>query len=97
MIKIELAFGTPAEAAAALALQALHTFWMRVASFFLVRLLALRSQGGDVPKAVAQLIAACALSDAAAVALSGGSWPWVLACVLAYLACRLFQKFIPGT
>jgi 4-hydroxybenzoate polyprenyltransferase len=70
---------------------------LAVADILAVRLLALRRQGGDVPKAVAQLIAACALADAAAVAFSGGSWPWVLACVLAYVACRLFQKFIPGT
>jgi hypothetical protein len=70
---------------------------LAVANILAVRLLALRRQGGDVPKAVAQLIAACALLDAAAVAFSGGSWPWVLACVAAYLACRLFQKFIPGT
>jgi 4-hydroxybenzoate polyprenyltransferase len=70
---------------------------LAVADILAVRLLALRRQGGDVPKAVAQLIAACALLDAAAVAFSGGTWPWVLACVMAYLACRLFQKFIPGT
>ena len=62
-----------------------------------VRLLALRRQGGDVPRAVAQLIAACALLDAAAVAVAGAAWPWVAACIVAYVLCRLFQKFIPGT
>jgi len=70
---------------------------LAVADILAVRLLALRRQGGDVPRAVAQLIAACALLDAAAVAFAGGSWLWVAACVLAYVACRLFQKFIPGT
>jgi 4-hydroxybenzoate polyprenyltransferase len=70
---------------------------LAAADVYAVRLLALRRQGGDVPRAVAQLIAACALLDAAAVALSGGSWPWVAACIVAYVTCRLFQKFIPGT
>jgi 4-hydroxybenzoate polyprenyltransferase len=70
---------------------------LAVADIYAVRLLALRRQGGDVPRAVAQLIAACALLDAAAVALSGAPWPWVAACIVAYLTCRLFQKFIPGT
>ena len=70
---------------------------LAAADVYAVRLLALRRQGGDVPRAVAQLIAACALLDAAAVALSGGSWPWVAACIVAYVICRLFQKFIPGT
>jgi uncharacterized membrane protein (DUF2068 family) len=51
----------------------------------------------DVPRAVAQLIAACALLDAAAVAVAGAAWPWVAACIVAYVLCRLFQKFIPGT
>ena len=49
------------------------------------------------PLAVAQLIAACALVDAAAVAVAGASWAWVAACIVAYVLCRLFQKFIPGT
>ena len=67
------------------------------ADLYAVRLLALRRQGGDVPRAVAQLIAACALLDAAAVAVAGAAWPWVAACIVAYVLCRLFQKFIPGT
>jgi 4-hydroxybenzoate polyprenyltransferase len=67
------------------------------ADLYAVRLLALRRQGGDVPRAVAQLIAACALVDASAVAVAGASWPWVAACIVAYVLCRLFQKFIPGT
>ena len=70
---------------------------LAIADLYAVRLLALRRQGGDVPRAVAQLIAACALVDAAAVAVAGASWPWVAACIVAYVLCRLFQKFIPGT
>jgi|LauGreDrversion4_2_1035121.scaffolds.fasta_scaffold57719_4 UbiA prenyltransferase family len=70
---------------------------LAVADVYAVRLLALRRQGGDVPRAVAQLIAACALLDAVAVAVMGGSWPWVAACIVAYVLCRLFQRFIPGT
>jgi hypothetical protein len=46
---------------------------------------------------VAQLIAACALLDAAVVAVAGGSLTWVVACIVAYVCCRLFQRWIPGT
>ena len=58
---------------------------------------AARERLGAGPELVAQLIAACALLDAVAVAVMGGSWPWVAACIVAYVLCRLFQRFIPGT
>jgi len=70
---------------------------LAAADVFAVRLLALRRRGGDVPRAVAQLIAACALLDAAVVAVAGGGLTWVVACIVAYVCCRLFQRWIPGT
>lgn len=60
-------------------------------------LLVRRAARGDVPKAVAQLIAATALLDAAVIAAAGGSLAMALACVGAYALTRVLQRVIAGT
>lgn len=62
-----------------------------------VRLLAARRERGDVPKAVAQLIAAISLLDGVAILVQGGPVWAVAACIAAYCLTRLFQRVIPGT
>lgn len=62
-----------------------------------VRMLARRRASGDVPRAVARLIAAIALLDGVVIAAAGGPPPVLLACVAAYGVTRLLQRVIPGT
>ncbi|NVE00188.1 UbiA family prenyltransferase [Massilia sp. BJB1822] len=62
-----------------------------------VRLLRRRAARGDVGRAVAQLIAAISLLDGLILAAAGASLPLLVACVAAYGATRLLQRFIPGT
>jgi 4-hydroxybenzoate polyprenyltransferase len=66
-----------------------------------LRLLVARAARGDVGKAVAQLIAASALVDAAAIALAapvaGASVVLVAACGGAWALTRFLQRGIPGT
>ncbi|MET3131458.1 hypothetical protein AAKU55_001720 [Oxalobacteraceae bacterium GrIS 1.11] len=70
---------------------------LATADLWAVRLLVRRAARGDVPKAVAQLIAATSLVDGAAIAGAGGAPLALLACVAAYAATRLLQRIIPGT
>lgn len=69
---------------------------LALADMAALRLL-VRRQAGDVPQAVAQLIAATALLDAAVIATAGGGTGAVLLCLTAYAATRLLQRVIPGT
>jgi 4-hydroxybenzoate polyprenyltransferase len=62
-----------------------------------VRRLARRAQRGDVPKAVAQLIAATSLLDGVVIAAAGGSLPILAACAGAYVGTRILQRSIAGT
>lgn len=62
-----------------------------------VRRLRHRLRPDDVPRSVAQLIAAVSLLDASAIALAGGGAGAVLAAVAAYVLTRLLQRHIPGT
>jgi len=62
-----------------------------------VRLLARRAERGDVPKAVAQLIAATSLLDGVVIAAAGAGWPLLAACACAYAGTRLLQRAIAGT
>jgi hypothetical protein len=68
-----------------------------VADVVALRLLIARVSRGDVPKAVAQLIAATSLVDGAGVVAAGGSATMVIACLCAYGATRILQRVIPGT
>lgn len=62
-----------------------------------VRRLARRAARGDVPRAVAQLIAATSLLDGVVIAAAGGPLLCVLACVGAYFGTRVLQRSIAGT
>jgi 4-hydroxybenzoate polyprenyltransferase len=57
----------------------------------------MRRQAGDVPKAVAQLIAATSLLDAMVIAAAGADLALLIACFAAYACTRLLQRVIPGT
>jgi len=59
--------------------------------------LARRAVRGDVPKAVAQLIAATSLLDGVVIASAGGGLLAVLACGAAYAGTRMLQRSIAGT
>ncbi len=62
-----------------------------------VRLLVRRAAPGDVPRAVARLIAASALVDTLWMATAGADARFVAAGALAWLATRALQRVVPGT
>lgn len=84
------------------ALQAEKTTWLLLLLLALadadaVRLLVRRAARGDVPRAVARLIAAVALLDGVVIAAAGGSTVLMLACVAACVGTRLLHRLVPGT
>lgn len=62
-----------------------------------VRRLIRRAMPGDVPQAVARLIAATSLLDGAVVTLAGAGLPLLLTCLVAYGATRVLHRSIAGT
>ncbi|HEY7385728.1 MAG TPA: UbiA family prenyltransferase [Beijerinckiaceae bacterium] len=74
------------------------TAWLSLAAAdaIAVATLARRTRPGAVPQAVAGLIAAIALVDAA-LAATVAAWPVVIACWAGYGLTRLAHKTIPGT
>jgi 4-hydroxybenzoate polyprenyltransferase len=71
-------------------------FALAAADVLAVAMLIRRARPGAVPHAVAALIAAISLVDAALIS-AVAAWPVVLACWAGYALTRLAHKAIPGT
>lgn len=72
-------------------------FGLAAADAWALRWLVRRAARGDVGRAVALLIAATALLDAAAIATTGAGIGWVAAALAAFGLTRALQRVIPGT
>jgi 4-hydroxybenzoate polyprenyltransferase len=71
-------------------------FGLAIADALAITALRKRTRPGSVPSAVATLIAAISLVDAA-LASTVAAWPVVIACWAGYVLTRVAHKAIPGT